>query len=141
MCKNIYIPGHNEKEEARAKVIMYVTKIEDLTVERIKPLEPVSAISELQQSMKELRLDEIEKRLKQKMKSSDKIKNNENSSEVLKITSETLTMIRKIMDCIRRMENSLNAKMAEQADDNNKLDSDFDLLYAFRAQHDKLGED
>ena len=120
---------------------MYVTKIEDLTVERIKPLEPVSAISELQQSMKELRLDEIEKRLKQKMKSSDKIKNNENSSEVLKITSETLTMIRKIMDCIRRMENSLNAKMAEQADDNNKLDSDFDPLYAFRAQHDKLGED
>ena len=130
-----------KKKKHALKVIMYVTKIEDLTVERIKPLEPVSAISELQQSMKELRLDEIEKRLKQKMKSSDKIKNNENSSEVLKITSETLTMIRKIMDCIRRMENSLNAKMAEQADDNNKLDSDFDLLYAFRAQHDKLGED
>ncbi len=91
--------------------------------------------------MKELRLDEIEERLKQKMKSSDKIKNNENSSEVLKITSETLTMIRKVMDCIGRMENSLNAKMAEQADDNNKLDSDFDPLYAFRAQHNKLGED
>lgn len=45
------------------------------------------------------------------------------------------------MDCIGRMENSLNAKMAEQADDNNKLDSDFDPLYAFRAQHDKFGED
>ena len=44
------------------------------------------------------------------------------------------------MDCIGRMENSLNAKMAEQADDNNKLDSYFDPLYAFRAQHDKLGE-
>ena len=132
---------HNGKEESRAKVIMNVTKIEDLTVESIKPLEPVSATSEPQQSMKELRLDEIEERLKQKMKSSDKIKNNENSSEVLKITSETLTMIRKVMDCIGRMENSLNAKMAEQADDNNKLDSDFDPLYAFRAQHDKLGED
>jgi len=50
-------------------------------------------------------------------------------------------MIRKVMDCIGRMENSLNAKMAEQADDNNKLDSDFDPLYAFRAQHNKLGED
>lgn len=137
----IYIPGHNGKEEARAKVIMNVTKIEDLTVDSIKPLEPVSTISEPQQSMKELRLDEIEERLKQKMKSSDTIKNNENSSEVLKITSETLTMIRKVMDCIGRMENSLNAKMAEQADDNNKLDSDFDPLYAFRAQHDKLGED
>ena len=45
------------------------------------------------------------------------------------------------MDCIGRMEDSLNAKMAEKADDNNKLDSDFDPLYAFRAQHDKLGED
>ena len=120
---------------------MNVTKIEDLTVENIKPLEPVSATAEPQQSMKELRLDEIEERLKQKMKSSDTIKNNENSSEVLKITSETLTMIRKVMDCIGRMENSLNAKMAEQADDNNKLDSDFDPLYAFRAQHDKFGED
>lgn len=137
----IYIPGHNEKEEARAKVIMNITEIEDLTVESIKPLEPVSAISEPQQSMKELRLDEIEKRLNQKMQSSDKIKNNENSSEVLKITSETLTMIRKVMDSIGRMEDSLNAKMAEKADDNNKLDSDFDPLYAFRAQHDKLGED
>lgn len=66
------------------------------------------------------------------MKSSSKIKNNENSSEVLKITSETLTMIRKVMDCIGRMENSLNAKMAEQADDNNKLDSDFDPLYSLQ---------
>lgn len=120
---------------------MNITEIEDLTVESIKPLEPVSAISEPQQSMKELRLDEIEKRLNQKMQSSDKIKNNENSSEVLKITSETLTMIRKVMDSIGRMENSLNAKMAEQADDNNKLDSDYDPLYAFRAQHEKLGED
>ena len=119
----IYIPGHNGKEEACAKVIMNVTKIEDLTVESIKPLEPVPTTAEPQQSMKELRLDEIEERLKQKMKSSDTIKNNENSSEVLKITSETLTMIRKVMDCIGRMENSLNAKMAEQADDNNKLDS------------------
>lgn len=137
----LYIPGHNGKEESRVKVIMNVTKIEDLTVESIKPLESVSATSDPQQSMKELRLDEIEERLKQKMKSSDKIKNNENSSEVLKITSETLTMIRKVMDCIGRMENSLNAKMAEQADDKNKLDSDFDPLYAFRAQHDKLGED
>lgn len=44
---------------------MNVTKIEDLTVESIKPLEPVSAIAEPQQSMKELRLDEIEERLKQ----------------------------------------------------------------------------
>ena len=44
------------------------------------------------------------------------------------------------MDCIGRMEDSLNAKMAEKAD-NNKLDSDFDPLYAFRAQHDKLGDD
>ena len=112
-----------------------------MTVESIKPLETVSAIPEPQQSMKELRLDEIEERLKQKMKSSDTIKNNENASEVLKITSETLTMIRKVMDCIGRMEDSLNAKMAEKADDNNKLDSDFDPLYAFRAQHDKLGED
>ena len=93
---------------------MNVTKIEDLTVESIKPLESVSATAEPQQSMKELRLDEIEERLKQK---------------------------RKVMDCIGRMENSLNAKMAEQADDNNKLDSDFDPLYAFRAQHNKLGED
>ena len=118
---------------------MNVTKIEDLTVDNIKPLDPVSATAEPQQSMKELRLDEIEERLKQKMKSSDTIKNNENSSEVLKITSETLTMIRKVMDCIGRMENSLNAKMAEQADDDNKLDSNFDPLYAFRAQHDKLG--
>lgn len=59
----------------------------------------------------------------------------------MKITSETLTMIRKVMDCIRRMEDSLNAKMAEKADDNNKLDSDFDPLCAFRAQHDKLGDD
>ena len=91
--------------------------------------------------MKELRLDEIEERLKQKMKDSDIIKNNENSSEVLKITSETLTMIKKVMDCIGMMENSLNAKMSEQADDNNKLDSDFDPLYAFRSQHDKLRED
>ena len=66
---------------------MNVTKIEDLTIESIKPLEPVSATLEPQQSMKELRLDEIEERLKQKMKSSDTIKNNENSSEVLKITS------------------------------------------------------
>ena len=74
---------------------MNVTKIEDLTIESIKPLEPVSATLEPQQSMKELRLDEIEERLKQKMKSSDTIKNNENSSEVLKITSETLTMIRR----------------------------------------------
>ncbi|WP_235289694.1 hypothetical protein [Streptococcus salivarius] len=137
----IYIPGHNGKEEARAKVIMNVTKIEDLTVESIKPLEPVSATAEPQQSMKELRLDEIEERLKQKVKSLDTIKHNEKSSEVLKITSETLTMIRKVMDCIGRMEDSLNAKMAEKADDNNKLDSDFDPLYAFRAQHDKLGED
>ncbi|MFQ9580412.1 MAG: hypothetical protein ACLRZE_02985 [Streptococcus salivarius] len=120
---------------------MNVTKIEDLTVESIKPLEPVSATAEPQQSMKELRLDEIEERLKKRMKSSDTIKDNENASEVLKITSETLTMIRKVMDCIGRMENSLNAKMAEQADNNNKLDSDFDPLYAFRAQHDKLGED
>ena len=62
----IYIPGHNGKEEARAKVIMNVTKIEDLTIESIKPLEPVSATLEPQQSMKELRLDEIEERLKQK---------------------------------------------------------------------------
>ena len=120
---------------------MNVTKIEDLTVESIKPLAQVSAIPALQQSMKELRLDEIEERLKQKMKSSDKLKNNENSIEVLKNTSETLTMIRKVMDCIGRMENSLNAKMAEQADDNNKLDSDFDPLYAFRSQHDRFGED
>ena len=45
------------------------------------------------------------------------------------------------MDCIGRMEDSLNAKMAEKADDNNILDSDFDPLYAFRAQHNKLGED
>ena len=45
------------------------------------------------------------------------------------------------MDSIGRMEDSLNAKMAEQADDNNKLDSDYDPLYAFRAQHEKLGED
>lgn len=37
----IYIPGHNGKEEARAKVIMNVTKIEDLTVDSIKPLESV----------------------------------------------------------------------------------------------------
>ena len=37
---------------------MNVTKIEDLTVESIKPLEPVSATAEPQQSMKELRLDE-----------------------------------------------------------------------------------
>lgn len=59
----------------------------------------------------------------------------------MKITSETHTMIREVMYCIGRMENSLNAKMAEQADDNNKLDSDFDPLYAFRAHHDKLGED
>ena len=75
------------------------------------------------------------------MISPDTIKNNENSSDVFKITSETLTMIRKVMDGIGIMENSLNAKMAEQADDNNKLDSDFDPLYAFRAQHNKLGED
>ena len=120
---------------------MNVTKIEDLAVKSIKPLEPVSATSEPQQSMKELRLDEIEERLKQKMKGSDTIKNNENPSEVLESTSATRTMIRKVMDCIGRMENSLNAKMAEQADDNNKLDSDFDPLYAFRAQHDKMGED
>ena len=120
---------------------MNVTKIEDLTVDCIKPLELVIPTSEPQQSMKELRLDEIEERLKQKVKSLDTIKHNEKSSEVLKITSETLTMIRKVMDCIGRMEDSLNAKMAEQADDNNKLDSDFDPLYAFRAQHDKLGED
>lgn len=59
----------------------------------------------------------------------------------MKITSETHAMIRKVMDCIGRMENSLNAKMAEQADDNNKLDSDFDPLYAFRAKHDKMEED
>ena len=137
----IYIPGHNGKEEARAKVIMNVTKIEDLKVDSIKPLERISVTSEPQQSMKELRLDEIEERLKQKVKSLDTIKHNEKSSEVLKITSETLTMIRKVMDCIGRMEDSLNAKMAEKADDNNKLDSDFAPLYAFRAQHDKLGED
>ncbi|MFR2079543.1 MAG: hypothetical protein ACLS3V_09765 [Streptococcus sp.] len=54
---------------------MNVTKIEDLTVDSIKPLEPVSANSEPQQSMKELRLDEIEERLKKKMKSSDTNKN------------------------------------------------------------------
>lgn len=89
-------------------------KIEDLTIDSIKPLEPISVTSEPQQSIKELRLDEIEERLKQKMKDSDIIKNNENSSEVLKITSETLTMIRKVMDCIGRMEHSLNAKMAEK---------------------------
>ena len=75
----IYIPGHNGKEEARAKVIMNVTKIEDLTVDSIKPLESVLPTSEPQLSMKELRLDEIEERLKQKMKDSDIIKNNENS--------------------------------------------------------------
>lgn len=69
------------------------------------------------------------------------MKRNQKYLRLLKITSETLTMIRKVMDCIGRMENSLNAKMAEQADDNNKLDSDFDPLYAFRAQHDKFGED
>ena len=120
---------------------MNVTKIEDLMVESIKPLETVSATAGPQQSMKELRLDEIEERLKQKMKSLDTIKHNEKTSEVLKITSETLTMIRKVMDCIWRMEDSLNAKMAEKADDNNKLDSDFDPLYAFRAQHDKSGDD
>lgn len=137
----IYIPGHNGNEEARVKVIMNVTKIEDLMVESIKPLETVSATAGPQQSMKELRLDEIEERLKQKMKSLDTIKHNEKTSEVLKITSETLTMIRKVMDCIGRMEDSLNAKMAEKADDNNKLDSDFDPLYAFRAQHDKSGDD
>ena len=137
----VYIPGHNGKEESRAKVIMNVTKIEDLTIDSIKPLEPISVTSEPQQSMKELRLDEIEERLKQKVKSLDTIKHNEKSSEVLKITSETLTMIRKVMDCIGRMEDSLNAKMAEKADDNDKLDSDFDPLYAFRAQHDKLGDD
>lgn len=50
-------------------------------------------------------------------------------------------MIREVMDCIGKMEERLNAKMAEQADDNNKRDSDFDSLYALRAQHDKLGED
>ena len=53
----IYIPGHNEKEEARAKVIMNITEIEDLTVESIKPLEPVSAFQNLNKSMKELRLE------------------------------------------------------------------------------------
>ncbi len=92
--------------------------------------------------MKELRLDEIEERLKQKMKSSSKIKNNENSSEVLKLPSETLTMIRKVMYQAGRMENSLMLRWLNKLlDVNNKLDSDFDPLYAFRAQHDKLGED
>lgn len=69
------------------------------------------------------------------------MKRNQKYLRLLKITSETLTMIRKVMDCIGRMEHSLNAKMAEKADDNNKLDSDFDPLYAFRVQHDKLGDD
>ena len=92
--------------------------------------------------MKELRFRRNRKTSKaRKCKAQIKLKNNEITVEVLKITSETLTMIRKVMDCIRRMEDSLNAKMAEQADDNNKLDSDYDPLYAFRAQHDKLGED
>ncbi|MFR2308141.1 MAG: hypothetical protein ACLS6Y_09235 [Streptococcus salivarius] len=45
---------------------MNVTKIEDLTVDSIKPLDPVSANSEHQQSMKELRLDEIEERQRRK---------------------------------------------------------------------------
>ena len=54
-----------------------------LEVDNIKPLDPVSATAEPQQSMKELRLDEIEERLKQKMKSSDTIKNNENSKRGL----------------------------------------------------------
>ncbi|MFR8245803.1 MAG: hypothetical protein ACLU93_05940 [Streptococcus sp.] len=53
---------------------MNITEIEDLTVESIKPLEPVSAISEPQQSNERATFT-IEKRLKQKMQSSDKIKN------------------------------------------------------------------